>query len=214
MPSVTERRAPRIGAVVLAAGRSRRFGFANKLLAPLRGEALLWRTLDAILASRVRPIVIVTGHQRGRLCRSLLAYRRARGALPRMRCVHNARWRSGMAGSLQAGLAALPADLDGALICLGDMPDLRSTLLDRLRRAYRHGDDAVLPMIDTQRGNPVLLGRPLFAAVRERLRGDEGARRLIAQAPRVRAIAASRDALHDIDTRRDLAHCSRHRPRR
>ncbi|HEY9546333.1 MAG TPA: nucleotidyltransferase family protein, partial [Solimonas sp.] len=170
-------RTARIGAIVLAAGRSRRFGSANKLLVPLRGEPLLWHTLDAVCASRARPIIVVLGHQHQRLRETLRRYRRARRAPP-IRCVFNRWHRSGMASSLQLGLAALPADRDGALICLGDMPMLRASTLEQLRLAYRRGDDAVLPMIAGRRGNPALLGRPLFAAVRQALRGDEGARRL------------------------------------
>src|SRR3546814_18651725 len=66
------------------------------------------------------------------------------------------------------------------------MPMLRASTLEQLRLAYRRGDDAVLPMIAGRRGNPALLGRPLFAAVRQALRGDEGARRLLARASSVR----------------------------
>ncbi|NGY04984.1 nucleotidyltransferase family protein [Solimonas terrae] len=192
----------RIAAIVLAAGRSRRFGHANKLLAPLHGEPLWWRTLDAVRASRARPVVIVLGHQQRLMRLSLQRYRRLRrcAALP---CVVNRDYRSGMAGSLQLGLASLPARVDGALICLGDMPGVRRESLDRLCRAYRRGDDAALPVCDGQRGNPALLGRPLFAAVRQQLRHDEGARRLIAGAAAVREVRGTRADLRDVDTRGD-----------
>lgn len=187
---------------MLAAGRSRRFGSANKLLAPLRGEPLLWHTLDAVCASRARPIVVVVGHQHQRLRDSLQRYCRARRT-PRIRCVLNRRYRSGMASSLQAGLAALPAGIDGALICLGDMPELRASTLERLRLAYRRSDAAALPMIDGRRGNPALLGRPLFAAVHEQLRADEGARRLLARARDVREVPVPDATTRDIDTQRE-----------
>ncbi|HET8883273.1 MAG TPA: nucleotidyltransferase family protein [Solimonas sp.] len=204
MPNAAaDARPARIAAIVLAAGRSRRFGFANKLLAPLGGEPLWWRTLDATYGSRARPIVVVLGHQQRALRLSLLRYRRARG-VPAPRCVVNRRYRDGMAGSLQAALAVLPARIDGALICLGDMPDTQREILERLRLAYRRGDDAVRPTAaGGRRGNPALLGRPLFAAAQRELRGDEGARRLIAGAARVRDVPVGRAALHDVDTRRD-----------
>lgn len=188
--------------MILAAGRSRRFGHANKLLAPLYGEPLLWRTLDAVCAARARPIVVVLGHQQAALRATLARYRSARRPAARWKLVVNRRYRSGLASSLQAGLAALPAVIDGAVICLGDMPGTRAALIERLRLSCRRGDDAVVPEAHGRRGNPVLLGRALFAGVREQLRGDEGARRLIARAAQLRIVHADAAALHDIDTRR------------
>ena len=203
MPNAAaDARPARIAAIVLAAGRSRRFGFANKLLAPLGGEPLWWRTLDAAYGSRARPIIVVLGHQQRALRVSLLRYRRARG-VPPPRCIVNRRHRDGMATSLQTALRVLPTPIDGALVCLGDMPDTQPAMLERLRLAFRRGDDAVLPVVAGRRGNPALLGRSLFAAVQRELRGDEGARRLIVRAAHVREVAAGRAALRDIDTRRD-----------
>ena len=57
----------RVGAVVLAAGLSRRMGGANKLLAEFDGEPLVARAVDAVLASRARPVVVVTGHEAARV---------------------------------------------------------------------------------------------------------------------------------------------------
>lgn len=203
MPSAAaEPRAARIAAIVLAAGRSRRFGLANKLLARLDGEALWWKALDAVNASPAQPVIVVLGHQSARLRTSLRAWRRTRRAARMPRAVINADYRSGMASSLQAGLRAVPTECDGALICLADMPALRAPLLRRLCAAYRQGDDAVLPVIRGQRGNPALLGRPLFAAVLQDLRGDQGARKLIAKSARVREVRGDASCLRDIDTRR------------
>lgn len=199
---------------MLAAGRSRRFGAANKLLAAVAGQPLLWHTLDALCASRARPIVIVVGHQQWQLRRSLSAYRRQRRHGPPLRCVLNPAFRSGMASSLRRGLAALPAPVDGALICLGDMPDLRASVIERLCRAWRHGDDALVPVADGRRGHPVLLGRPLFAAVEQQLRGDTGARPLLTRAARVRELRTPETALRDIDTQRQWRSAKRRPPDR
>jgi molybdenum cofactor cytidylyltransferase len=195
--------APRVAAVLLAAGRSRRFGFRNKLLMLLRGRPLLWHALAAACASRARPLIVVTGHQQARVRKSLRDFMRQQRRPPRLRIVFNARYRQGMSTSLQAGLATLPADCAGAVICLGDMPEVTPRLIDALIAAYVPGDSAVLPFAaGGQRGNPVLLGRLLFAIARE-LRGDEGARRLLTKAPGLRQIKAGSAALRDVDTQRE-----------
>ena len=50
-------------AVVLAAGRSRRFGRANKLLRPVAGTPMVRRVVETALESRARPVIVVTGHE-------------------------------------------------------------------------------------------------------------------------------------------------------
>lgn len=194
----------RVACILLAAGRSRRFGRANKLLAPLWGRPLVWHALDAAVRSGARPLIVVSGHQRHALRESLKAYQRAQRRPPRLQLRHNARYREGLSSSLQTGIAALPRDCDGALICLGDMPLVTAPLLRALRAAYRRGDDAVVPLVRGERGNPVLLGRPLFERVRSELGGDQGARRLLQASARLRMVQAPAAAADDVDTLRSL----------
>jgi molybdenum cofactor cytidylyltransferase len=193
----------RVGCVLLAAGRSRRYGRSNKLLAPFRGQPLLWWALDAACGAHARPIVIVTGHERSRIEHSLQQYRRCRRHCPRWILAFNRRFRQGLATSLQSGLHRLPADTDGAVVLLGDMPGITPRLIDALCAALQRGDDAVVPVADGLRGNPVLLGRPLFARAMQ-LRGDQGARRLLANSQKLRKITTEEAIALDIDRRRDL----------
>lgn len=191
-----------VGLVVLAAGRSRRFGGGHKLLAALHGVPLLWHALEAACAAPARPIVIVVGHRQRAIRATLARFRRARRRVPPWRVVYNPHHAGGMAGSLQLGLAALPARCTGAVVLLGDMPDVRATTIARLCAAHAPGAAAVVPRCEGRRGNPVLLGRTLFAAVAG-LRGDEGARRLLARAADVRTVEVPRGGFADVDTRRD-----------
>ena len=188
---------------MLAAGRSKRYGRANKLLSPVHGQALLWWTLDAVCASSARPIVVVTGHERAPVERSLLAYRRQHRRAPAIRIAFNPRHRRGMASSLQTGLRRLAATIDGAVIVLGDMPALRPALIDTLIAAWNPEVDAVQPVADGQRGNPVLLSRRIFAAVDE-LEGDQGARRILQRSKRLELVETREDVGFDVDRRRDL----------
>jgi molybdenum cofactor cytidylyltransferase len=159
-----------IGAIVLAAGRATRMG-ANKLLAPLGGEPILRHVVTAALASRARPVVVVTGNQADDIAAALAGLD--------VRLAHNPDFADGMSTSLRVGLAAL-GDADGALICLGDMPRVSAAHLDAIIAAFDPGRGAgiVVPTFERKRGNPVLWARRYFAEMSS-LTGDVGARSLL-----------------------------------
>ncbi|MBM3529881.1 MAG: 4-diphosphocytidyl-2C-methyl-D-erythritol kinase [Alphaproteobacteria bacterium] len=185
----------RIGAVILAAGRSTRMGGPNKLLAEIGGKPLVRIAAEAALASRARPVVVVTGHQREQVEAALAGLDVAR--------VHNPHYANGLSTSLRAGLSALPADVDGAVVCLGDMPQVSATLIDRLIAAFdlERGALVVVPMTDGTRGNPVVWSRRFFSELMA-LEGDVGARNLIARYPEAVAEVplADQAVLIDVDT--------------
>jgi len=195
-----------IGAIVLAAGRSSRFRAeggedVSKLVAVLDGKPLVRHAAEAALASRARPVVVVTGHARE-------AVEAALAGLPLL-FAHNADFASGLASSLKAGVAALPSGVAGALVLLGDMPRIKAPLLDRLIGAFaaRPFALAAAPVYAGRRGNPVLLARALFPAL-ARLEGDEGARRLLSEADpqRILEVEVESDGVTlDIDTPGELA---------
>jgi molybdenum cofactor cytidylyltransferase len=161
----------RVGAVVLAAGFSRRMG-ANKLLAEVEGAPMVVRSVDAVLASRARPAVVVIGHEAGRV-RQALAGRE-------LVFVHNADYAAGLSTSLRAGIAALGGEVDGAVICLADMPWVRAAHIDALLDAFSaSGASAIcVPTFERKRGNPVLWPARCFAEI-AMLTGDAGARTLL-----------------------------------
>lgn len=163
---------PVVHAVLLAAGRSSRMGGPNKLLALFQGKPLVRRTAERVLASRAEGAVVVTGHQASRISEAL-------GGLD-IPVAHNADFASGIASSLRAGVAALPDEAAGALVVLGDMPEVLPTDIDRLIEAFERteGRAVIRATHNGKRGNPVILPRSLFAAVAH-LEGDTGARHLI-----------------------------------
>lgn len=187
-----------IGAVVLAAGASRRFGRRPKMLAPLRGAPLLAHALTSLADAQLCPIVVVTGASGVRVER---VARRYASTSTRLRTVHNAEYCQGMASSLRLGLRALPDSCAAALICLGDMPSIDARLIRRLRSAWHAGLDYARPIHAGTGGHPVLISRRLFAHI-DQLRGDRGARAVFDQVPaaRRRLIDAGPGVLADIDT--------------
>lgn len=185
----------RVAALVLAAGRSTRMGGPNKLMAEIGGKPLVRLAAEQVLASRARPVIVVTGHQRERVEAALAGLD--------VRFVHNPDFARGLSTSLKAGLAAVPADADGAIVCLGDMPQVDAALIDRLIAAFdpARGALIVIPVIDGKRGNPVVWSRRFFAELMA-LEGDVGARHLIGQYGEALAEVPVSDAgaLTDIDT--------------
>ena len=191
----------KIGAVLMAAGASERFGDADKLMAEIDGEPLIRRALAALEASSVADIVVV-------LPPDAEARRRACG-VGRWRFATNGGDADGMAASLRTGLSGLNEDCAGALVALADMPLLSAALIDDLCAAFAScdGQAIVFPeRPDGRQGHPVLWPRAFFAALSE-LKGDEGGKPVL---------LANRDAWHpvpiadeaaffDVDTPADLS---------
>jgi molybdenum cofactor cytidylyltransferase len=193
-----------VAAVILAAGRSTRFAGdrpdTTKLVADLHGKPLVRHVAEAALASRARPAIVVTGHARNLVQNALTG-------LPLI-FVHNENYATGLASSLRTGIAKVPYPAAGAIVLLGDMPLVTASLIDELGGRFEEnsGADAILPVTNGRRGNPVLLARSLFPAV-EQLAGDQGARRLL-QDSTLRVIevpAEGESASTDIDTPEHLA---------
>lgn len=165
---------PRIAALVLAAGRSTRFGPANKLIADLDGEPVVRRTVRAVLASGARPVLVVTGHMANEV-------RAALSGLD-VSFTDSPNYREGLAQSLKAGLAALRPGFDGVLVALGDMPAVTGTDIDRLIAGFapKEGRSIVVPVNAGKRGNPVLFAAHLIPELHE-VEGDAGAKYVITQ---------------------------------
>ncbi len=163
--------APRIAAIVLAAGKSSRMG-SNKLLAELHGKPLLRHSVEALKASSVNDIIVVTGNEPERVQSALKPLD--------VTLVHNANFAEGLSTSLKRGLAAVPAETDAVLICLGDMPLVDAQTIDRLVAAFNVPEHRTIcvPTFEGKRGNPVLWGRQHFIAIDE-IEGDQGARLLL-----------------------------------
>ena len=184
-----------VAAVILAAGRSTRMGGPNKLLAELNGKALVRIVTEQALASRARGVIVVTGHQADQVERALAGLK--------VKFVHNGDFADGLASSVKTGIAAVPADADGAVVCLGDMPLIDAHLIDRLIETFApdRGSLIAVPVSDGRRGNPVLWSRRFFGELMT-LDGDIGARHLIAR--HVEAVAEvpveGHGAFLDIDT--------------
>lgn len=205
-PRVSQANNHRVAALVMAAGSSRRFGAANKLLATRADKALLSHVLETVKHSNVDNALVVTGHDAesvGQLCEAA-----GRGAQMNLAQVHNPLHASGMASSLICGIAELAeGGADAVIVCLGDMPDVTTRVMNELLAAYRSqpGKALYIPTFEGRRGNPVLIAASLFDSVLM-LEGDVGARVLARQFPDsvLEVPCETSGVLMDVDTPADL----------
>jgi len=174
-----------VGALVLAAGLSRRMGTA-KLALPIDGVPMLARTLATVEAAGL-PLLIVTGGHTD-------AVRAITGDRPAVHAQHHA---EGLSESLKAGLAAAPADWGAVLVVLGDMPFVQTETLGLLADALAGGASAVVPVQAGRRGNPAGFARATWTRLMA-LTGDRGAR------PLLDAMGAAEVPVEDPGIHRDL----------
>ena len=136
-------------AIVLAAGKSSRMG-TNKLLLEVGGK----RVLDHIL-SKLSPIptIVVLGHRP----EDIKGLAEAQGA----KTVHNPDYVNGMTTSFQAGLKALPDDVEAVFMVLSDTFGFKPELLTEMTSKMKENNDALIvsPVYQSKKGHPVLFRR-------------------------------------------------------
>src|SRR3989442_794379 len=177
-----------ISAIVLAAGTSSRMGSPKPLLM-VGGRTLLEHVLETVRDAHVDDIVVVLGHEAGRV-RSQVSFDGARSVV-------NPAYADGMSSSIRAGVQAADARSDGFLIVLGDQPFVDPATIDALM-SRRNGSNAkiLIPTYEGRRGNPVLLDRSLSEEVQS-ITGDQGCRAIFGRHTQgileVEALRALRD---------------------
>jgi molybdenum cofactor cytidylyltransferase len=193
----------RVAAVVLAAGRSTRMGAVNKMIAEIGGKPLVRIAAEQALASKAAPVIVVTGHERDKVEAALAGLN--------VRFAHNPDYAEGLGSSLRTGIAAVPAEADGVVVCLGDMPHVDAALIDKLIAAFdpEQGALVVVPTLEGRRGNPVIWARRFFPALMA-VAGDVGARGMLAGVAEAVAEVPVTDVAVavDVDTPEALAQVS------
>jgi molybdenum cofactor cytidylyltransferase len=184
-----------IAGIVLAAGLSRRMGRA-KMLMPVDGRAIIRHAVESVLAGGVDSVWVVTGPDVEPIEAALAGLT--------VQIVVNPAPEEGQAGSLRAGIAALPASVDAAVIALGDQPSLAPAIIPALLAARRTSPKLIVaPRYRDGQGNPVLFKREIFPELL-RVTGDRGARPIIQKEPaRVEWVELDLPMPPDVDTPAD-----------
>lgn len=189
-----------ICAILLAAGAGSRFaGPGHKLRADVGGASVVGRSLAAVLASAIGPVLVVTGAED--LTADVEAVARTAPAGVTVSTVRNARWTAGMATSLRAGIdAAAKLGADVVIVGLADQPGIEP---DAWRRLAQCGAELAVATYDGVRGHPVRIAQRWWPSLPDT--GDEGARRLLREEAEIVREVACRGTPMDVDTTDDLA---------
>ncbi len=165
----------KVGAVLLAAGGSKRLGTPKQLLC-LDGETLIHRAARALTESAAHSAVAVIGAHSA-TCRAELRNLS-------VTVVHNPQWEQGIASSLISGLDAIRQvlpNLDAVIFAVCDQPALTSKVINALIERFSSDQpDIVASDYGSAKGVPALFGQRLFNDL-SALHGDQGAKGLFTQ---------------------------------
>lgn len=191
----------KVTGIVLAAGHSTRM-HVNKLLLRIDGETLVRRAARAAAEAGLEPVVVVLGHEAALVASEI-------GGLA-CEVVVNERHALGLNTSLDAGIAAVPADAAAAVVLLGDMPLVDAAMIRALVERYEEtGAALVASRYGAVAAPPALYARAVF----DELRGGEGDGRgrevLGRHASEVVWVDWPETALADVDEAGDLEQARR-----
>jgi molybdenum cofactor cytidylyltransferase len=166
----------KVSATILAAGQSSRMDNGNKLLLPINEIPMISHVCNTVLTAGLDPVVVVTG------CDNELVTQAIPTAINEI--IYNPNWQSGMASSIYSGISALPENIDGNMIVLGDMPMLSKNTLDLLIDEFivQHGDHIIYPIYEERQANPVIFPKKYFQEILS-ITGDHGCKKILKQYP-------------------------------
>jgi molybdenum cofactor cytidylyltransferase len=163
-----------IGAIILAAGMSKRMGQPKQLL-PLGGKPLFRFSVDGAVTAGLKPIVLVGGKHVDELLKHV-------ADLTDIEVIENADYKSGMASSLKIGIKTLTGRTDAAVVFLADQPFVSSVVIKKLLKSYelhrKEGVRILRPEYNGTAGHPTLFDADLFKEF-ENIQGDEGGKSII-----------------------------------
>ncbi|MEM1611610.1 MAG: nucleotidyltransferase family protein [Sulfolobales archaeon] len=190
----------RIGAVILAAGESKRMGFPKQLI-EVCGEKIIRIVIRKALDMGFGDIVVVLGHMARDIARYI-------DDMTGVKIIVNPRYREGMSTSLIEGVKNLRKDIEAFMVILGDQPFISKETMRKIIESYYGVEEKPLMVIPTYRGlrgNPVLISSRIITDIME-LKGDIGARALMEKYRAYIYYVETQDpgVVLDIDTKEDL----------
>lgn len=189
-----------VAAIIVAAGASSRLGQPKQLVL-LDGEPLLLRAIQGARGAGAVPVIVVLGAHRERIENAV--------AFGDATVIENAEWEEGLASSIRAGVKAAESRATGAagvLLMTCDQPRVTAKHLREMIETFEaHAGTVMIASVYAGvRGTPAILPRAMFADLLG-LRGDTGARGLLARTSLTVAEIQLEGGEVDIDRPEDLA---------
>ena len=182
-----------ISAIILAAGLSKRMELGNKLLLEKKETPIIKITLDNIKAAKVKEIIIVLG-KNSKSFKNVIEDKS-------VKLFFNSNYKNGISSSIKKGIEKVDNSCEGALICLADMPSIKTSTYNKIIDAfYKYKKQNIIPYFNKKKGNPVLFSKSYFQYITN-ITGDVGARNLIRKNKKdfKKLTVADEGILEDID---------------
>ena len=188
-----------IGAIILAAGNSSRFGDENKLLAKFGEKTVIESTINNIAKLFKKHEITIVLRNKSQLPNFLkfLPYK--------LTIVLKENF--GISDSIKQGLNNFITK-DGVIICLGDMPGVSASTYSKIRNSLIEQEDKIIvPLYKGTKGNPIGIPRKFYGKLKK-ISGDVGFKQLFSQLKKNISFLEIDDKyiLKDIDTKKDLQH--------
>jgi molybdenum cofactor cytidylyltransferase len=191
----------KIGAIILAAGMSKRMG-EPKLLLPIHGQPLFRYVLCLVVKSSLHPMIVVAGHYIEEIRQHTVDF-------PEVTIVFNKNYASGMSTSLKLGIESIYEHVDAAMIFLADQPLVSNTVITSLIETYEasreEGIRIVRPKYQADFGHPILIDAELFNEFLT-IEGDSGGKTIIKKYQHVMKTVSFENEMWgaDVDTPEDF----------
>lgn len=194
-------RGMRIDVIVLAAGKSTRFG-RNKLLEPVGARMLIERVVSEATKSRAAHVIVVGGHESEKVRESL------KGCACEF--VINEGYEAGQSTSIRKGLSRVAESADAVMVLPGDVAGVDRHMIDVVIDGYERLRAPIVAAAHKGRpGHPILFDRSLLPELREVDEETRGLKKVVgAHSQDVLLVETSAAAVIDIDTQDDLARLS------
>ena len=181
-------------AIIVAAGLSRRMGEENKLLLSFRGKALFLHIVDEVLKSEIDEIIVVVGYESEEIIKAL--------GERKVKVVDNVNYEQGLTSSIQAGVLNCNEKTEGYLICLSDMPFVKTKHINLIMNEFEKGNknSIIIPKINNKRSHPIFLSNVYQNEILNH-KNPNGCKLIIEKnKTKIRFIYSSEDFSQDIDT--------------
>ncbi|MBU3606780.1 nucleotidyltransferase family protein [Polynucleobacter sp. MWH-Creno-3A4] len=156
----------RLAVLLLAAGEGSRLGSIPKGLLKKDGQSLLRRFFQAIKPFSLAEFLVITGFHAPAIESELALLQNEMNLHASV--IRNSHPQQGQSSSVRLGIESLRGDYDALLIALSDQPEISNTDITALLNQFEGrdvGSEIILPIIDGQRGNPVVFSRKAIGEI-------------------------------------------------